>query len=301
MENFLEIPIENLLGRLNYFSRGAPALLTGGVNNDVASSWGVGDKCLARWSRDGVWYNAEILEVTKEGFYVRFSDYENEDEVEKGDIVGSGGNIPEDGLLDAGVILPWQVGDKCIARWQEDSVWYNAEVLEVGSDNFHVLFIDYGNEDLVMKEDIAASVDDVPEGAYIDQWIPGVDDVPEGAYIDQWIPGPGTPPRLTLFFPIDDTRPMIKIAIEEHGLCYLFINNDTAYQHAIAITRIRELDQGEVQVRLLFEAEGETLIEDEFIAKLNEYCGAIHNDELNSLMRCILRGLDWVAEREAYQ
>jgi len=277
----------HVLGMFNSFLRYTRALLTGGVNNDVASSWQVGDKCLARWARDGVWYNAEILEVKMEGFYVRFSDHGNEDEVENGDIVGSGSDIPEDGLLDAGVILPWEVGDKCIARWQEDSVWYSARVLEVGCCNFHVLFIDYGNEDLVCKEHIVGSVVDVPEGADIDDGV--------FSRVDQWIPG--TRPQPTIMIAIDDTRPPIMIAIDDSPVCNLFItNNDTGEQNTIAITRIRELVQGQMLTRLLFEAEGETLIEDAVVDRLLEYCGAMSEDSKNSLMLGFLRFTsEWIS------
>jgi hypothetical protein len=63
-------------------------------------SWKVGDFCVARWSEDGVWYNAEILDLSMTGYLVRFSDYGNEVTVKEEDVVSKGKDIPPEGEVD---------------------------------------------------------------------------------------------------------------------------------------------------------------------------------------------------------
>ena len=45
----------------------------------------------------------------------------------------------------------WKVGNRCIAKWEEDGVWYRAEVKEVQQNRVLVLFIDYGNSATVSE------------------------------------------------------------------------------------------------------------------------------------------------------
>ena len=66
----------------------------------------------------------------------------------------------------------WPVGAMCLARWSEDSVWYRAQVVEcLAWANYKVLFTDYGNQDLVTAEDMVTSADQIPDGAYIDEFV----------------------------------------------------------------------------------------------------------------------------------
>ena len=68
----------------------------------------VGDHCVARWRDDMVWYRAEILETSPK-IVVKFTDYGNIDQVEEGDIVSAGFEVPPAdvlaGLVDGGVVL----------------------------------------------------------------------------------------------------------------------------------------------------------------------------------------------------
>merc|ERR550519_978938 len=41
----------------------------------------------------------------------------------------------------------WAVGDLCVARWEEDQVWYNSKIIEIHGEKALVRFVDYGNED----------------------------------------------------------------------------------------------------------------------------------------------------------
>merc|ERR1711874_452814 len=40
-----------------------------------------------------------------------------------------------------------KVGDLCVAKWDEDGVWYNAKILNIIATRATVLFVDYGNQD----------------------------------------------------------------------------------------------------------------------------------------------------------
>ena len=62
------------------------------------------DRILAKWSEDGVWYNASIIKITNEGVRVMFSDYGNEDLVKRSDIVKSAAEIPVNDDYDVHVI-----------------------------------------------------------------------------------------------------------------------------------------------------------------------------------------------------
>lgn len=55
------------------------------------------------------------------------------------------------------------VGSVCIARWSEDSVWYNARLDSVGEGGqFQVTFTDYGNSDIITNDSIVAKAEDIP-------------------------------------------------------------------------------------------------------------------------------------------
>eukprot|EP00899_Mesostigma_viride_P015836 jgi/Mesvir1/24253/Mv10955-RA.2 len=47
----------------------------------IRKGWHEGAKCQARWTEDGMWYNATILSFTDKGALVVFDEYENKDEV----------------------------------------------------------------------------------------------------------------------------------------------------------------------------------------------------------------------------
>ena len=125
-----------------------------------------GEKCVARWREDLVWYRAEILTITPTFNTVRFVDYGNEADVRDCDIVSSGWEVPKEdilgGLVDYNVVLEkeeesearldetagWSRGETCLARWEVDGVWYRAEVVEATYEgSTRVLFLDYGNQD----------------------------------------------------------------------------------------------------------------------------------------------------------
>ena len=59
--------------------------------------------------------------------------------------------------------MRWAVEDACTARWSDDWVWYNAEVLEVRGNTILVRFSDYANEAEVKEEFMLRRVHEIPE------------------------------------------------------------------------------------------------------------------------------------------
>ena len=63
----------------------------------------------------------------------------------------------------------WRVGDCCIARWSQDNAWYNAEVLRVGvGESYVVKFVDYGDEDNVIEQDMVKTSVEIPAESFVD-------------------------------------------------------------------------------------------------------------------------------------
>lgn len=48
------------------------------------------------------------------------------------------------------------VGEVCAAKFKEDQQWYRAKVEKVAGPNIHVLYIDYGNRDIITANDCAS-------------------------------------------------------------------------------------------------------------------------------------------------
>jgi len=47
------------------------------------------------------------------------------------------------------------LGETCAAKFKEDQQWYRAKVEKVAGPSVHVLYIDYGNRDIVTAEECA--------------------------------------------------------------------------------------------------------------------------------------------------
>ena len=72
----------------------------------------------------------------------------------------------------------WREGDVCLARWSQDGVWYRAKIsclfnLEVGGPAFTaaVCFVDYGNEERVLGQNLVASLEEVPCEDLVDEFV----------------------------------------------------------------------------------------------------------------------------------
>ena len=152
--------------------------------------WKVGERCVARWSEDGVWYRAEVVAAAASAFTVRFMDYGNEAEVAPADLVRCGREVPVGAEVDEHVEKveaalkkeepkekvgtqrsSWVEGDEGVARWEEDGIWYRAKVLGVGMAGrvARVVFTDYGNEDDVFE--LARSVELLADSEVLDEHV----------------------------------------------------------------------------------------------------------------------------------
>ena len=152
--------------------------------------WKVEERCVARWSEDGVWYRAEVVAATASAFTVRFMDYGNEAEVAPADLVRCGREVPVGAEVDEHVEKveaalkkeepkekvgtqrsSWVEGDEGVARWEEDGIWYRAKVLGVGMAGgvARVVFTDYGNEDDVFE--LARSVELLADSEVLDEHV----------------------------------------------------------------------------------------------------------------------------------
>merc|ERR1719234_3116927 len=61
--------------------------------------------------------------------------------------------------------LSISAGQDCVAKWNEDDVWYRAQIAEVGTDGkVLVVFTDYGNSAYVEEGELVAGVEDIPAG-----------------------------------------------------------------------------------------------------------------------------------------
>jgi len=65
----------------------------------------------------------------------------------------------------------WQEGEECVARWDEDKVWYRATIVDTLQDqgDYLVFFTDYLNEAVVRREEMVESVHEIPHGEAVDE------------------------------------------------------------------------------------------------------------------------------------
>merc|ERR1719204_2716575 len=64
----------------------------------------------------------------------------------------------------------WKVGERCLAKWSEDGVWYNVEIKEcLPRRRYLVRFTDYGNYDYDDEKEMVHSTSDIPNGDEVDE------------------------------------------------------------------------------------------------------------------------------------
>ena len=190
-----------------------------------------GEKCVARWRKDLVWYRAEILTITPTFNTVRFVDYGNEADVRDCDIVSSGWEVPKEdllsGLVDCNVVLEkegefekrldemagWSRGETCLARWEVDGVWYRAEVVEATYEgSTRVLFLDYGNQDDATA--LVRTIAELSEDDVRDVHVDSVEDLPS----QQTFEGDDAKPAEPVFEEIGETE-LKGVDISELACC----------------------------------------------------------------------------------
>ena len=75
----------------------------------------------------------------------------------------------------------------CYAKWSEDSVWYNARVEALQGDKVEVIFVNYGNKDLIPRSEIKLTIDDIPEDDDVNEFVSYVLGVKEVVPRDRWL------------------------------------------------------------------------------------------------------------------
>jgi len=123
----------------------------------------IGSTCLARWREDKIWYRAKVDSFDQGEYGVTFVDYGNTVLVKEEEMVHTAADIPsaEVELVDA-MVWKWSVGMSVIVKWSEDSVWYNGVVESVVGGQYNVLFVDYGNTEVVAENDIVETYNEIP-------------------------------------------------------------------------------------------------------------------------------------------
>ena len=66
----------------------------------------------------------------------------------------------------------WTVGEVCIAKWNDDGVWYNAVIENsLPGGSYQVWFSDYGHAGFVTAENIVSSSKGIPDGELVDSCV----------------------------------------------------------------------------------------------------------------------------------
>jgi len=164
-------------------------LLTEGTSTEaevLPSKFSINDLVVAKWSEDGMWYNAKILSIQDAKANVLFVDYGNEAQESVGNLVKDVSDIPatDQEFIDENVSvvtvvkaekekevptieeesrIELKVGDEVITKWSEDDVWYNAKIVSVAGKSARVHFVDYGNEEEEDFGRIVRCFNDIPK------------------------------------------------------------------------------------------------------------------------------------------
>ena len=138
--------------------------------SDSREMWKSGSVCIAKWTDDGVWYRAQVLEVLEGNFYtVCFVDYGNTATTTSTDMVSSRNKVPERQIIDECVPKDREEGSACLALYKEEMIWCRAKLVEKTKRGWEVEFTDYEGEMAEVEEgDLADSINEVPLGQNVD-------------------------------------------------------------------------------------------------------------------------------------
>ena len=148
----------------------------------------VGCICVAKWSEDGVWYRARVEKVEGKMVEVTFMDYGNMELIARDSILKCREQIPGGEDIDEFVVVKVEelgktindvseavvmlsIRDTVIAKWGEDDVWYNAEIIRQVTEGktVEVSFVDYGNSAEVDICNIVRTKAEIPTEDDIDE------------------------------------------------------------------------------------------------------------------------------------
>ena len=145
-----------------------------------------GDIVLTKWRMDNTWYRGKLDTLGDEGeSAIRFIDHDTLDIVLTRDMVYNCIDIPAKSKVDTNVcdvtVLQTvlrsakphmhSVGDKVIAKWDQDDTWYRASILKQdNSGSYVVLFDDYGNTAPVEPNQIVLDVRSLIPAELVDEF-----------------------------------------------------------------------------------------------------------------------------------
>ncbi|XP_058494306.1 survival motor neuron protein-like isoform X2 [Solea solea] len=105
------------------------------------TKWEAGSQCIAVYSKDGQVYPATVVCLDGNRCRVRFTGYDNEEDVELSTLQSPPVAPPTQTSQE------WRPGSRCRAVFSEDSLVYPAVVLWVKGQQCRVRFDDYNNEE----------------------------------------------------------------------------------------------------------------------------------------------------------
>ena len=157
-----------------------------GVGGGTEFNLDEGSECVAKWTEDMVWYRARVDKVEGDMLEVTFLDYGNKEVVDKSHVARTALNIPEGedvddfvtklgdktSLLDRKHCMKFSIGEVVIAKWAEDNVWYNGEIIKLNMDDgktAEVCFTDYGNTEEVEIMNIVKTKKEIPMKDDVDE------------------------------------------------------------------------------------------------------------------------------------
>ena len=124
----------------------------------------VGEVVEGCFSEDSVWYRARI-DIVHDGptYKVTYLEYGNEEVLPESSIRAAT-QQPQPVLPQVAAVQAFQVGEKCEAVFSEDQQWYNAVIDLISPDgkSVSVTFTDYGNKEVVPRENLKKLVAAVP-------------------------------------------------------------------------------------------------------------------------------------------
>ena len=91
------------------------------VKDEELRTYSLGEKCQAIFEQDGSWYNAKIVSLAEDGYFVTFVGYGNTAQVDFNEVRQY--QRPD--------TSGWQSGTECSAVHPSDGRWYDATLLEV--------------------------------------------------------------------------------------------------------------------------------------------------------------------------
>jgi len=166
-----------------------PTIFQSSVLKELQVQYVIGTLCLAKWDEHDVWYKAKIVNDCREkGVEVSFVNYNKNDIVQRENIVWSETELPQDAVVDLGQDQ-LTTGDLAVAKWDEDGIWYNAEVKKLEFGGCRVVFVDYGNESFVKTQYIYRDPLDIPEGEVLDTHVESLIQSLEGRQQQKWSVG----------------------------------------------------------------------------------------------------------------